>query len=231
MTFDGVSPMAELRSKNGREEPWKLTYFGVGNENWGCGGNMRPEFYADQFRRYATYVRNYGDNKIYKIACGPNVEDYEWTDKFMALAGQYCNAISLHYYTRIDAHDWSKKGSATGFPEKEYWSTIVSALWMEELISNHLEIMRRHDPERHVDLVVDEWGHVVRRRTRHEPRLPLISRTPCATPSPAAITLNIFNRHADSVTMANIAQTINVLQAMVLTDGEKMLLTPDLPRV
>ena len=225
MTFDGVSPMAELRRKNGREEPWKLTYFGVGNENWGCGGNMRPEFYADQFRRYATYVRNYGDNKIYKIACGPNVEDYEWTDKFMALAGQYCNAISLHYYTRIDAHDWSKKGSATGFPEKEYWSTIVSALWMEELISNHLEIMRRHDPERHVDLVVDEWGTWFDVEPGTNPGF-LYQQNSMRDAVTAAITLNIFNRHADSVTMANIAQTINVLQAMVLTDGEKMLLTP-----
>ena len=225
MTFDGISPMAELRRKNGREEPWKLTYFGVGNENWGCGGNMRPEFYADQFRRYATYVRNYGDNKIYKIACGPNVEDYEWTDKFMALAGQYCNAISLHYYTRIDAHDWSKKGSATGFPEKEYWSTIVSALWMEELISNHLEIMRRHDPERHVDLVVDEWGTWFDVEPGTNPGF-LYQQNSMRDAVTAAITLNIFNRHADSVTMANIAQTINVLQAMVLTDGEKMLLTP-----
>ena len=93
MTFDGVSPMAEARKRNGREEPWKLTYFGVGNENWGCGGNMRPEYYADLFRRYATYVRNYGDNKIFKIACGPNVDDYEWTDKVMAIAGKYANAL------------------------------------------------------------------------------------------------------------------------------------------
>ena len=225
MTFDGVSPMAEMRKQNGREEPWKLKYFAVGNENWGCGGNMRPEFYADQFRRYATFVRNYGDNKIFKIACGPNVDDYEWTDKVMAIAGRFADAISLHYYTRPRSLAWDDKGPATGFEESEYWTTLRNALWMNELIENHLAIMRRHDPERHVDLIVDEWGTWYDVEPGTNPGF-LYQQNTMRDAMLAAVTLNIFNHHADGVVMANIAQMVNVLQAVVLTEGEKMLLTP-----
>ena len=96
MTFDGVSPMAELREKNGRKEPYRLKYFGIGNENWGCGGNMRAEFYADMYRRYQTYVRSFGENKIYKIACGPNSGDYNWTETLVKLAGRFMDALTLH---------------------------------------------------------------------------------------------------------------------------------------
>ena len=100
MTFDGESPMAKLREENGRKEPWKVKYFGVGNENWGCGGNMTPEFYGNMYRRYQTYCRNYGDNKLYKICCGPNADDFDWTDKVMSLIkDQFADAISMHYYT------------------------------------------------------------------------------------------------------------------------------------
>ena len=225
MTFDGVSPMAEMRKQNGQEKPWKLKYFAVGNENWGCGGNMRPEFYADQFRRYATYVRNYGDNKVYKIACGPNVDDYEWTDKVMTIAGKFADAISLHYYTRPRSLAWDDKGPATGFEECEYWTTLRNALWMNELIENHLAIMRRHDPERHVDLIVDEWGTWYDVEPGTNPGF-LYQQNTMRDALVAALTLNIFNRHADGVAMANIAQIVNVLQAVILTEGEKMLLTP-----
>ena len=144
MTFDGISPMAQLRRENGREEPWKIKYFGVGNENWGCGGCMRPEYYADEYRRYQTYVRNYGDNKVFKIACGPNSGDYRWTEKVMEIAGKHMNALSLHYYTVPG--DWNGKGSATDFDEKTYYLTLHKALHMEELVNNHLQIMNRFDP-------------------------------------------------------------------------------------
>ncbi|MFQ9473571.1 MAG: alpha-N-arabinofuranosidase [Oscillospiraceae bacterium] len=157
MTFDGVSPMAELRKQNGREEPWKVKYFGVGNENWGCGGNMRPEYYADEFRRYQTYVRDYGENKVYKIACGPNGADYDWTDKVMEIAGEYMDALTLHYYT-VPTGKWQDKGAATGFPKEEYYATLKKALRMEELVRKHAQIMERHDPAHRVGLIVDEWG-------------------------------------------------------------------------
>ena len=122
MTFDGISPMAELRAKNGRKEPYRLKYFCVGNENWGCGGNMRPEYYADLYRRYQTYIRNFGDNKIYKIACGPNSDDYNWTETLVKLAGRFMNALSLHYYTVPGS--WQSKGSATKFTEEEWYITL-----------------------------------------------------------------------------------------------------------
>ena len=223
MTFDGVSPMAELRRKNGREEPWKLTYFGVGNENWGCGGNMRPEYYADLFRRYSTYVRNYGDNKVFKIACGPNAGDYSWTDKVMEIAGNYANALTLHYYTVPD--DWKDKGFALGFDRAAYYRTLNKALKMEDLVSNHLAIMRRHDPEGKVGLIVDEWGTWYNVEPGTNPGF-LYQQNTMRDAMVAAATLNIFNHHADGVIMANIAQMVNVLQAVVLTEGEKMLLTP-----
>jgi alpha-N-arabinofuranosidase len=112
MTFDGESPMANLRRANGREKPWKLTYFGVGNENWGCGGNMHPEYYADEYRRYATYVRNFGDNRIHKIACGASEGDYHWTETLMKQAAKNMDSLTLHYYT-IPTGSWSDKGSST----------------------------------------------------------------------------------------------------------------------
>ena len=114
MTFDGVSPMAEWRKQNGREEPWRVKYFAVGNENWGCGGNMRPEFYADQFRRYQTYLRNFGGNRLFKIACGSSGDDYNWTEKVMEIAGRFADGIALHYYT-VPQGDWAHKGAATQF--------------------------------------------------------------------------------------------------------------------
>lgn len=124
ITFDGTSPMADWRRQNGREEPWRLKYFGVGNENWGCGGSMRAEYYADEYRRYATYVRNYGDNKIYKIAGGASVDDYHWTEVMMREASHLMDGLSLHYYTRVCKDDWSIKGSATVFTEGEWFSVL-----------------------------------------------------------------------------------------------------------
>jgi alpha-L-arabinofuranosidase len=157
MTFDGVSPMADLRVQNGQENPWKVKYFGVGNENWGCGGNMRAEYYADVYRQYQTYLRNYGDNKLFKIACGANSDDYHWTDVLMKNAGQFMDGLSLHYYTITK--DWTDKGNATGFTEKEYMTTISKTLFMDELITRHSAIMDRYDPQKRVALVVDEWGN------------------------------------------------------------------------
>lgn len=156
MTFDGESPMANWRRQNGRDEPWKLTYFGIGNENWGCGGNMRPEYYADEYRRYATYVRNYGNNRIYKIACGPNVADYRWTEVMMREARHMMNGLSLHYYTVPGT--WANKGSATEFDQKEWFVTLQKTLYMDELITRHGSIMDFYDPQKRIGLIIDEWG-------------------------------------------------------------------------
>jgi alpha-L-arabinofuranosidase len=221
MTFPGVSPMADLRKKNGHEEPWKLKYFGVGNENWGCGGNMTPEFYADQFRRYATYVRNFGDNRIFKVACGPNGADYKWTEVLMREVGRRMNGLALHYYCGTG----KKSRSATVFDEDDWFYQLKNALHIEELVTKHSEIMDKYDPEKRVAMFVDEWGawHAVEPGTN--PGF-LYQQNSLRDALVAATTLNIFNNHCDRVKMANIAQMVNVLQAMILTDKEKMLLTP-----
>ncbi|MBM7603834.1 alpha-N-arabinofuranosidase [Metabacillus crassostreae] len=224
MTFDGESPMANWRQENGRQQPWDLKYFGVGNENWGCGGNMRPEYYADLYRRYQTYVRNYGDNKLYKIAGGANVDDYNWTEVLMREAGNLMDGLSLHYYT-IPGDFWLGKGSATNFPEDEWFITMQKALHMDELITKHGTIMDKYDPEKRVGMIIDEWGTWFDVEPGTNPGF-LYQQNTIRDALVAAVHFHIFHKHCDRVQMTNIAQTVNVLQAMVLTEGEKMILTP-----
>jgi len=223
ITFEGISPMADLRRRNGREEAWHLKYFAIGNENWGCGGNMRAEFYADQYRRYATYVRNYGSNRIYKVACGPNSGDYNWTETLMKIAGKYMDGLSLHHYTVPG--DWEHKGSATQFTERDFYITMKKSLYMDELVREHSRIMDQYDPERRVGLVVDEWGTWYDVEPGTNPGF-LYQQNTMRDALVAAIHLNIFNQHSGRVVMANLAQTANVLQSVVLTEGPRMVLTP-----
>ena len=224
MTFNGVSPMADLRKENGREKPWDVKYFGVGNESWGCGGHMLPEYYANEFRRYETYVRDYDSSKhIYRIACGANAFDYHWTEVLMQKACSRMNGLSLHYYTV--PHDWSKKGSALEFTEKEYYLTIEKAYKMEDLVRRHGDIMNQYDPNKRVGLIVDEWGTWYDVEPGTNPGF-LYQQNTMRDAIVAGLTLNIFNKYSDRVKMANIAQTVNVLQAVALTDGAEMLLTP-----
>ncbi len=225
MTFDGQSPMSELRKKNGSAKPWKLDYLGVGNESWGCGGNMTPEYYGELFRRYNTYCRDYdGNEHIKRVACGPNVADYNWTKKVAEKVHRQADLISLHYYTIPSGH-WIPKGSATEFDEKEYNSTICKAYRMEELISNHIAMMNSVDTNHNMDLIVDEWGSWYDVEPGTNPGF-LYQQNTMRDAILAGLTLNIFNKHSDRVKMANIAQTVNVLQSVLLTDGKKMVKTP-----
>ena len=222
----GQSPMAEERRRNGQDAPWNVKYWGIGNEAWGCGGNMRPEFYADLCRQYATYMRNYdSQHQIYKIASGANVEDYRWTKVVMEQAGHCVDAVSLHYYTRPRTADWNDKGPATGFPLSEYYSTLANTLYMEELVENHSRIIRQYQGDRQVGLCVDEWGTWFDVEPGANPGF-LYQQNTMRDALVAAINLNIFNNHCDTVVMANIAQLVNVLQAVILTEGKSMLLTP-----
>lgn len=224
LTFDGESPMANLRKKNGREKPWKIKYWGVGNENWGCGGNMTAEFYADQYKRYATYSRDYGNNKLFKIAGGGLPDDYNWIETLMKkISPSIMQGLSLHYYTV--PRDWSDKGSATVFDEQEYFVTLQKALEMETLIKNYSAIMDRYDPQKKVGLMVDEWGNWFNVEPGTNPGF-LFQQSTMRDAITCAINLNTFNNNADRVKMANIAQLVNVLQALILTDGPKMILTP-----
>lgn len=225
ITFDGVSPMADLRKKNGREKPWKLKYLGIGNENWGCGGNMRPEYYADEYRRYQSFCKNFSGNELFKIACGPNSDDYGWTDALLnSVKPWHTKAISLHYYT-VPSGDWSKKGSATDFTSAEYYETISKTLYMDELITHHAAVMDKHDKNHEIGLIVDEWGCWYDVEEGTNPGF-LYQQNTMRDAIVAACNLNIFNSHSDRVIMANLAQAVNVLQALILTEGEKLVKTP-----
>ncbi len=220
----GTSPMPDLRKENGREEPWKVTYWGIGNEAWGCGGNMRPEYYADVYRRYVTFMSDWNNSdKLYKIASGASSGDYNWTEVLMKnIPHHMLEAIALHHYSVID---WGNKGPSTEFTEDQYFTIMERALQMEELIQKHVAIMDKYDPEKKVDLFVDEWGGWYDVEPGTNPGF-LYQQNTMRDAMLAGATLNIFNNHADRVKMANIAQAINVLQAVILTDEEKMLLTP-----
>ena len=225
LNSDGDSSVVRRRWANGKKDPWGVKFLGVGNESWGCGGNMRPEFYADMYRRYQTYCRDYGKNKLYRIACGPSEGDLAWTEGLMKNAARYMDALTLHYYT-VPTGTWQgSKGSATEFDSEMYYKTLARADHMEKLVSDHLAVMDRYDPEHKVGLIVDEWGtwHDVEPGTN--PGF-LYQQNTMRDAMVAALTLNIFNSHADRIAMANIAQMVNVLQSVILTDGDRMLLTP-----
>lgn len=223
ITFDGVSPMADLRRANGRQEPWRVRYWGVGNENWGCGGRMRPEYYADLYRRYQTYLRNLGGNILFKIACGASSRDYHWTEVLMREAASMMDGLSLHYYTRLGRAP--ERGSAIEFGEAEWFGILRRAREIDEIITRHATIMDAYDPAKRVSLIVDEWGTWYEVEPGTNPHF-LYQQNSLRDALVAGLTLNIFHQHCDRVRMANLAQTVNVLQAMILTQEEKMLLTP-----
>jgi alpha-N-arabinofuranosidase len=224
MTSDSDSTLARLRRQNGRDKPWRVPYFAVGNESWGCGGGMRPEFYADEFRRYATFIKDYSGNHVRKLAVGPHDDYYDWTEVLMSRAARQMDGLSLHYYT-LPTGDWGHKGSATEFGEREWHATLARALRIEEFIERHAAIMDKYDPQKRVGLMVDEWG------TWYDPAPgrdmgALYQQNTLRDAVVAGLSLNIFNNHSDRVKMANVAQVVNVLQAMVLTDNDRMVLTP-----
>jgi alpha-N-arabinofuranosidase len=215
--------LASERAANGRQEPWKLPYLGLGNELWGCGGNMRAEFAADVTRQYATFVKTPAGVRIRKAASGPSDDDYHWMEVMMRDAGRHFQAIGLHYYTITGT--WAKKGSATAFDEAEYAKTIRATLRLDEMIGKHKAIMDKYDPQKRVWLAVDEWGTWFDVEPGTNPGF-LFQQNTLRDALVAALNVNIFARHADRLKMANIAQMVNVLQAMILTKDEKMVLTP-----
>lgn len=225
LNSDNISPMTDLRKVNGQEEPWGVKFWGLGNENWGCGGSMTAEYYTNEMRRYSTYTKNYGDNRLYKIAGGPNSDDYNWMETLMKNGnpGRSFQGVSLHYYTIC--HDWGHKGSAIDFDESEYFSTLSKTLHMNELLDNHIRIMDKYDTRNRVGLVVDEWGNWFDVEPGTNPGF-LYQQNTLRDAMVASINLDIFNQHARRVKMANIAQTVNVLQAMLLTKENMLVRTP-----
>jgi alpha-L-arabinofuranosidase len=224
MTAEGDSTLAQLRRKNGRDKPWKVKYFAVGNETWGCGGNMRAEYYADLYRHYITFVKGPEGNKPLRIASGANGSGLPWTEVLMREATRHMDAISVHYYT-LPTGKWDVKGAATKFTDQEWWDTLGRTYRMEWIVTEHSKVMDKYDPKKRVGLYVDEWGTWYDVEPGTNPGF-LYQQNTLRDALVAGINLNIFHAHADRVRMTNIAQMVNVLQAMILTDKEKMLLTP-----
>jgi alpha-L-arabinofuranosidase len=222
--FEGKSPMSDLRKKNGRTEAWKVKFWGIGNEAWGCGGNMTAEYYSNEYRKYATFMSDsQNTGGFMRIASGASSDDYNWTETLMKnIPASLLGGIALHHYSVID---WNKKGAAVDFTENQYFATMKEALKMEELITKHVAIMDKYDPKKKIALVVDEWGGWYDVEKGTNPGF-LFQQNTMRDAVLAGATLNIFNNHADRVRMANLAQCVNVLQAVILTDKAKMILTP-----
>ncbi|UFU01717.1 alpha-N-arabinofuranosidase [Ruania suaedae] len=235
LTRDGDSPMVRLRKQNGREEPWTVPFWGIGNEAWGCGGNMSAQHYAEEARRYATYCRDHGDNRLYRIAAGANSDDYVWTETLMKALNELggCGrdprgiyqAISVHYYSVVGP--WHDKGSALEFTEDDYYATMAKAAFADDLLRRHSTVMDNYDPDKKVGLVLDEWGTWWNVEPGTNPGF-LYQQNTMRDALVASTHFDIFHRHADRLVMANIAQTVNVLQAMILTDPDSgaLVLTP-----
>lgn len=224
MTYDGNSTLANLRRENGQDEAWEVKFWGIGNESWGCGGNMEADYYADLYRRYATFAKDYSGNELYKIASGFSDDNYDWTETVVENAGWMMDAISLHYYT-LATGDWGQKGPSTDFGEEMYFAGLKQGLKMDEYVTRHSTIMDRYDPEKRITLAVDEWGVWTDPLPGSNPGF-LQQQNSIRDALIASTTLDILNKHSDRVRLANIAQTVNVLQAMILTDGNQMLKTP-----
>ena len=219
-----TSPMSTWRVQNGRKEPWNVSIWGVGNEAWGCGGNMKPEYYANVFRQYSTYMTDWSNSdKLFRVASGANVDDYNWTEVLMRdIPHNMMEGVALHHYANVK---WSEKGSATDYTEQQYFATMKSALRMEELVTRHSTIMDKYDPKKKIALVVDEWGGWYEVEKGTNPGF-LYQQNTMRDAMIAGVTLNVFHNHCDRVRMANLAQTVNVLQAVILTSKEKMIITP-----
>lgn len=223
------SPMSRLRKQNGRDEAWHVRYWNIGNESWGCGGEMSPEQYYDAMVRYSTFMRSYPGKPIYKIAVGPGGSDLSWTERLMKKVAENrkfnsFDGLSMHYYT-VPGPSWSDKGSAINFGEQEWFTTMRKAMGIEDLIEQNLAILDKYSPRKKIDLLVDEWGCWHDQEPGSTPGF-LYQQNTLRDALVAAMSLNIFNKHADRVKMANIAQVVNVLQAMILTNEEEVVRTP-----
>ena len=221
---NGASNLSDLRKQNGRSKPWNVKFWGVGNESWDCGGSMTVDYYVNEYKKYATMITSYSNTEgLFRIAVGPGTEDYNWTETLMKnIPARRIEGVSIHHYSVIN---WSKKGSATQFSEEEYFKTMEQAWRMDRMVTKNKEVMDKYDPKKRVALIVDEWGgwYDVEPNTNGAF---LYQQNSMRDAMIAGLSLNIFNNNCDRVRMANLAQMVNVLQAVILTKEEKLVLTP-----
>ncbi len=224
LTSDQDTAITAERARNGHPKPWKIAYFAVGNESWGCGGNMSVDYYIDLFRQYLTFLKTPPGARPQIIASGSHDTDTTWSDTIAAKVAEGVNAVSFHYYT-LPGVTWQHKGASVGFGESEWISTLAHTLVMDDFINHNVAALKRHDPDNKIALAVDEWGTWYDPEPGREPGF-LYQQNTLRDALVAAVNLNIFHQHADRVRLANIAQMVNVLQAMILTNGAAMVLTP-----
>ena len=219
---NGTSWLTDLREKNGRDKPWHVRYWGIGNESWDCGGNMTADYYVNLYKRFATAMTTYfNSEKLFRVAVGPGFPDYNWTETVMKeVPARRIEGLSIHHYSV----NWDHRSSSYAFNDEEYFTTMEKAWFMEEFITNNCMVMDKYDPDKRVALIVDEWGGWYDRDPRGKGAL--YQQNTIRDAMIAGLTLNIFNNHADRVRMANLAQTVNCLQSVILTRDEKMILTP-----
>ncbi len=224
MNGNEKSPLGSMRAANGHPDPWQVRFWGVGNEPWGCGGNMTPEYYASLYRRYATFMTNmFVPSRLYRVASGAGSDDFHWTEVVMRdIPLNLMEGLSLHHYSVID---WNHKGSATDFTESQYFTTMQRALSIDDLLTKHSTIMDKYDPQRRVGLVVDEWGGWYDVEPGTNPGF-LFQQNTMRDAMIAGVTLNIFNNHCQRVRGGALAQAVNVLQSLALTKDDKLVLTP-----
>lgn len=230
MTADGDTTLARLRRENGRDKPWHVAFFGIGNETWGCGGSMSPEYYTNLYKRFSTFLKAPEGNRPKRIASGGWDDVLEWTDTLSSSANTGVtwsyglDGISHHYYT-IPTGVWEKKGSAIGFPEREWISALHNTMRIDQYLGANEAVLEKNDPEGKIGIYLDEWGMWYDAEENREPGF-LYQQNTIRDALVAALNFNIFHRHTKRLRMANIAQMVNVLQAMILTDGDKMIRTP-----
>jgi alpha-N-arabinofuranosidase len=224
MTADGGSPLARLRAQNGREKPFKVAYFGIGNELWGCGGNMKPDYYAALYSNYDTFLRAPAQSRPKMIASGGSGFDTTWTQVLSKELKDRTSGISVHQYT-IAGATWQDKGAALGFKEGEWISILANTLKMDQLIKDHVAVLDKTDPEKKIGMMIDEWGTWYDDADKGA-RSALFQQNSLRDALVAALNFNIFHEHAERVPLTTIAQMVNVLQAMILTDKGNMVLTP-----
>ncbi len=225
--WPGGTGWSDLRAAHGAPAPFGVRYWGVGNESWGCGGHFSPEEYAAEYRRFATYLRDFGGAELSLIACGPNGNDLDWTRRFFTALREgwgrtRIHGYGAHYYT---GNRDAGAGTATDYTDDQWYQLLLKAQGMEALVVQQRALMDAFDPERRIGLIVDEWGAWHPPTPGRPPRF-LWQQNTLRDALVAALTLDGFNRHADKVVGANIAQTVNVLQALILTEGDRLLTTP-----
>jgi alpha-N-arabinofuranosidase len=231
----GSTTLSELRAKGGAVEPYNVKLWGIGNESWGCGGDFTPQDYASEFRRYTAWVPQYG-LPLQFIASGPSGNDLAWTkaffEKMYSMGDHKISGWSVHYYawnlSRGKSTDWvDAKGDALQFDIADWYELFQQGFQIEKIIEDQWAAIGEYDEHHEIKLVIDEYGPWYRKGTEVSPEAIISQQVTLRDALFTAFTLDIFNRHADKVSMAACAQLINCLNSLFLAHEDKFVVTPN----